>query len=100
MSPCENENESMGMMNWLTKVLIATAALAAVALLAESGRGATADMQFATHAAMLFALPWTLSSSRIRPRWRLRVEPSSRRRVRATSTLHRVQGRGADATTG
>ncbi len=100
MSPCENENESMGMMNWLTKVFIATTALAAVALLADSGRAASADVQFATHAAMLFALPRTLSSGRIRPRkggWRFRIEPSPPRRVRAASMLHRVRGRGANA---
>ena len=43
MSPCETENESVGMINWLTKVFIATAALAAIALLADSGRASAAE---------------------------------------------------------
>ena len=85
-------------MSWLLKVALATAALTALGVFASPGRAMAAEQvqggNSLAHALTLLALAWLLSSIRVQRiggRWRLRVEPSPVRRVRALSAVHRAR---------
>ncbi|MDQ6432779.1 hypothetical protein RB623_01775 [Mesorhizobium sp. LHD-90] len=86
---------------WLKRVVIATAILTAIGLLADTGKamaaGSGADGGSTAHALGLFLLVWLLSNIRVRRKaghFRLGFEPSPLPRVRALSTVRRANRRG------
>ncbi|WP_349005660.1 hypothetical protein [Mesorhizobium sp. CN2-181] len=92
---------------WLKRVVIATAILTAIGLLADTGRAMAAESAGSAtstaHAIMLFLLAWLLSSIRVRRKaghLRFGFEPSPVPRVRAASTVRSVNARKAAGSSG
>jgi hypothetical protein len=84
--------------DWLKRIVIATAILTAIGLLADTGRAMAADAGAGdgstVHALGLFLLVWLLSSIRVRRKAghvRFAFEPSPLPRVRALSTVRRAR---------
>jgi hypothetical protein len=85
---------------WLKQVIIATAALTAIGLLAGTSHAFAAETAgeggSVAHAASVFAVAWLLSSLRLhkkRGRWHFGFELSPVHRVMALSTVRRARSR-------